>query len=262
MRGLSGILGLVCLSWLGAQEPELAIDGLLVSESRLGPPLDSLAVSPGEVLFFRFDLAGVRRDYRNHIAVQLGLRLLDPDGRELFAAPGVVQRRGLEPFAAELLPCALSFQVAEPRLGPHQIVLRAFDQLADQVVEETVAVRLREPGLRAANLRLCSDARGSYERTPVFQRGESFFLCARLLGLAKGARVRESVELVELLPSGTELSRGIIREQSLELEELDGFAPYRLRVPCTRAGDFRLLVRLSETGGPELSFEQEFSIQP
>ncbi len=255
---MRSLLAVVLLATCVAAD-ELELRALVAAETRLGPPLDTLQVWPGQVLFLRCEIAGVWRDYRDHIAVRGGLQLLDLEGREVFAADNVVERRGVEPYAAETLPCALSLQLAALTPGPYDVLVRFDDLLADARVSDTLRIFLRPTEAHVANVRLSADARGNFERAGGFERGETFFLCARLLGLARGSRLKESVELVERLPSGEELSRGLLREASWEVDD-GAFQPYRLRVPCTRAGEFRILVRLDLPRGDELSFSRAFTI--
>jgi hypothetical protein len=241
---------------------KLEIRDIKAAYGPLGPERTSLAVVPGDQIFFRYAITGIRTDAAGRAEGELRLQVTDTGGKVLIDNKEAIG--GLLALGGQTLPgtAQVSFGPDTPA-GDYKLRVTISDKLGADSASFERTLTCTKPAFALVRLRFSQDAEGNIASAAGGTLGQTLYIHCQAVGFERTkTKLRVVFTLQVLDMEGKPLMPKPVRaelapedaEQIAKLELVD----FKGLLVLNRAGEFRL--HLSATD--ELSKQKAEFVAP
>jgi hypothetical protein len=233
---------------------KLEIKDVKAVHGMYGPERKSLDVLPGDEVFFRFTVAGVKVNGDGKVDCKLTLSLTNADGDELLGPKG--RESPLEGVLAlggdSFLSSALVTLCDGITAGLYTVTVGVEDNLSEQKTSFTRKLTCRKPQFAIVAPRFFHD-QNNLVPAPVGGRvGQRLFFKVRCIGYERGGGRIDNEMKVEILDAAGKstmpkpLVVKFVKDDAAEVKKLGASYLFRGDLTLNRAGEFKLRITLTD----------------
>jgi hypothetical protein len=188
----------VLLLAVHAAQAKLEIKDIKAVQGMYGPERKSLDVLPGDEVFFRFTINGVKTDEDGKVHCLLSVQMADSEGKELFKQESPIQGVLALGGASMLSSAFVNFGDNFPA-GAYKLTVTVEDQLSKDKDSFTRTLNCRKPEFAIVAPRFYQDKEQRVPATIGGRAGQALYFRVKCIGFKRDNGKIDNQMAVELL---------------------------------------------------------------